>query len=292
MAVPSACASRWDDIRASFERHRDELATSYPDALEEIGLIHTALIKIGQLIRSSPPINGNSPTWKKLTAQAESERAVLCKHLDGKPMLTGMRRLYAATFRQMAESTVPEATEQATEKADEFREQRRRKRVPSGDNSQALQAKKSSNKAPPQVQTRNFYAPLKSAMEVEERQGNSSTDAGDKAPSQAGRPPPIFLTATTNRLQLQKKLRAFVKGSFDFRNTRNRTRIVTKELSDFSVITAFFQEENLSFYTVHPKSLKPIKAVIRHLPSLTPAEEIYEALEGLGFDIISVRQMT
>jgi hypothetical protein len=151
MAVPSACASRWDDIRASFERHRDDLATSYPDALEEIGLIHTALIKIGQLIRSSQPINGNGATWKKLTAQAESERAVLCKHLDGKPMLTDMRRLYAATFRQMAESTVPEATQNA----EEFREQKRRKRVPSGENSQALQAKKSSSTAPPQVQTRN-----------------------------------------------------------------------------------------------------------------------------------------
>jgi hypothetical protein len=71
MAGPSACASRWDDIRASFERRRDDLAASYPDALEEIGLIHTALIKIGQLIRSSPPINSNGAVWKQLTAQAE-----------------------------------------------------------------------------------------------------------------------------------------------------------------------------------------------------------------------------
>jgi hypothetical protein len=55
MAVPTACASRWDEIRASFGRHRDDLAVSYPDAVEEIGLIHTALIKIGQLIRSSSP---------------------------------------------------------------------------------------------------------------------------------------------------------------------------------------------------------------------------------------------
>jgi hypothetical protein len=35
-----------------------------------------------------------------------------------------------------------------------------------------------------------------------------------------------------------------------------------------------------------------MKAVIRHLPSLTPAEEIYEALQELGFDIISDKQMT
>jgi hypothetical protein len=207
-------------------------------------------------------------------------------------MLTDMRRLYAATFRQMAESAVPEATQEA----EEFREQRRRKRVPSGENSQALQVKKSSSTAPqmapPQVQTWNFNAPLRNRMEVEERQGNSSKDAGDQATSQAGRPPSIILTAATNLLQLQKKLRAFVKGSFEFRNTRNGTRVVTKELSVFSAIKAFFQKKNLSFYTFHSKSLKPIKAVIRHLPSLTPTEEIYEVLEELGFDIISVKQMT
>jgi hypothetical protein len=38
--------------------------------------------------------------------------------------------------------------------------------------------------------------------------------------------------------------------------------------------------------------LKPIKAVIRHLLSVTPAEEIYEALTDLGFDVMSVKQMT
>jgi hypothetical protein len=94
--------------------------------MEEIRLIHTALIKVGQLIRSSTPINGNGTVWKQLTAQAESERAVLCTHLDSKPMLTAMRRLYAATFRQMAESAIPEATQQA----EEFRKQRRRKGSP------------------------------------------------------------------------------------------------------------------------------------------------------------------
>jgi hypothetical protein len=86
--------------------------------MEDIGLIHTAIIKIGQLIRASPPINGNGAVWKGLTAKAESERAVLCKHLDGKPMLTAMRRLYVATFRQMAETAI----EEAAQPSEEFRE--------------------------------------------------------------------------------------------------------------------------------------------------------------------------
>jgi hypothetical protein len=113
-----------------------------------------------------------------------------------------------------------------------------------------------------------------------------------QATCQADRPPPIILMAETNLLQLQKKLRVFVKGSFEFRNTRNGTRFVTKVLSDFSAITAFFQKENLSFYIFHSKYLKPKKALTQHLPSLTPTEEIYKALEELGWDIISVKQMT
>jgi hypothetical protein len=36
----------------------------------------------------------------------------------------------------------------------------------------------------------------------------------------------------------------------------------------------------------------PIKAVILHLPSDTPVEDISNSLEDLGFNVINVRQMT
>jgi hypothetical protein len=35
-----------------------------------------------------------------------------------------------------------------------------------------------------------------------------------------------------------------------------------------------------------------MKAVIRHLPHNTPAEDISDGLLSLGFDVISVKQMT
>jgi hypothetical protein len=40
------------------------------------------------------------------------------------------------------------------------------------------------------------------------------------------------------------------------------------------------------------ESQKPVKAVIRHLPINTPAQDISEGLENLGFDVVSVKQMT
>jgi hypothetical protein len=41
-----------------------------------------------------------------------------------------------------------------------------------------------------------------------------------------------------------------------------------------------------------PKSEKPMKVVIRHLPHNTPAEDISNRLVSLGFDVISAKQMT
>jgi hypothetical protein len=37
-------------------------------------------------------------------------------------------------------------------------------------------------------------------------------------------------------MKLQRQIRDIVKGSFEFRNTRSGTRIVTKEMEDFTAI--------------------------------------------------------
>jgi hypothetical protein len=100
------------------------------------------------------------------------------------------------------------------------------------------------------------------------------------------------LTAATNLMQLQKRIKAIVTSNFEFRNNMSGTRIVTKEMADFSAIRKHLEDNNLSYFTFLPKSEKPIKAVIRHLPSDTPAQDISDGLVDLGFDIISVRQMS
>jgi hypothetical protein len=60
---------------------------------------------------------------------------------------------------------------------------------------------------------------------------------------------------------LQKKARGLVKGKFKFHNTQHGTRVVTKEMTDFSAIKSLFLNEKLPFFTFHPKSQKHIKAV-------------------------------
>jgi hypothetical protein len=67
------------------------------------------------------------------------------------------------------------------------------------------------------VSTRNFFAPLRTAdMDTE------PTEAEQEAPRNSGGPP------ATTPIRLQSDLKQHVKGEYDFRNTRNGTRIITK----------------------------------------------------------------
>jgi hypothetical protein len=61
---------------------------------------------------------------------------------------------------------------------------------------------------------------------------------------------------------------------------------------DYLAVKSFFNQHSPSYFTFFPKSEKPIKAVLRHLPSNTPAQDISEGLVDLGFDVISVKQMS
>jgi hypothetical protein len=93
-------------------------------------------------------------------------------------------------------------------------------------------------------------------------------------------------------MHLQKVIKSVVKENFEFRNTRNGTRVITKILADFSAVKSHLETNNLPYFTFYPKYLNPFKAVIRYLTMNTPAEDISEGLMELGFDIISVKQMT
>jgi hypothetical protein len=88
---------------------------------------------------------------------------------------------------------------------------------------------------------------------------------GQKVPtSKAGRPPPIVLTSTVNLMSLQKELKVLLKGFFEFRNAKAGTRIVSREMADYSAIRHYLDCQHLNYCTFLPKSEKPIKAVIRH----------------------------
>jgi hypothetical protein len=83
-----------------------------------------------------------------------------------------------------------------------------------------------------------------------------------------------------------------VSENFEFRSTGNGTRVTARNMVDFQSVKSHFDTQNLSYYSFFPKYEKPIKAVRRHLLLNTPAEDISDGRVSLGFDDVSVKQMT
>jgi hypothetical protein len=94
------------------------------------------------------------------------------------------------------------------------------------------------------------------------------------------------MTSTTNLIRLQSDLKERVKWEYDFRNTRNCTRIITKEMANYSAMKPYLERNNL------PKFWKAYKGCN---PSPSPryaSGRHFQQPEDLGFNVISVRQLT
>jgi hypothetical protein len=148
--------------------------------------------------------------------------------------------------------TANKTSSEPTTQDDEFREVKRSKRQNSNGNSQST--KKSTKtvptsaavKLPPKsVSTRNYCAPLRTTEMDTETTGAENTLPEQESPKNLGRPPPIVMTSTTNLIHLQSDLKELVKGAYEFRNTRNGTRIITKEMADYSAMKSYLEKNNL-----------------------------------------------
>jgi hypothetical protein len=60
----------------------------------------------------------------------------------------------------------------------------------------------------------------------------------------------------------------------------------------YLAMKSYLEKNNLQYFTFPPNSKKPVRVIIRHLTPYTPAEDISNSLEGFGFSVINVRQLT
>jgi hypothetical protein len=117
------------------------------------------------------------------------------------------------------------------------------------------------------VLTHNFFTPLRATDMETETTGTENTLPVQKIPRKPGRLSPTMIISTTNLIQLQSELNDHVKGEHQFRNTRNETHIIRKDMEDYSAMKSCLEKNNLHYFTFSPDSEKPMKAVIRHLPT-------------------------
>jgi hypothetical protein len=260
MAGPNAYEKRWAETLSSYERNMVEITKIHPDSLEIIRPIQADLITTGHLINSSPRNNGNGKIWREIITRAEAERAVLCKHLEGKALYSALLRLYATTHKELRDSLQPELEEPFKE----FREQRRRKRNPS--EGQPTTPKKAAGttgsvgdpSVRPQVDlpTRNFYAPLRAERELED------SSKQQKPTNKAGRPPPHNPDVCSEPHSAVEATKNVVKDDFEFRSAKIGIRSVPKGMDDFEKVKTHFSKSDLSYFSFFPRFQKPIKAVI------------------------------
>jgi hypothetical protein len=293
----------WAERRASLKSEYQVLIKQYPDADPQYRLLYEAICNIEDLAGCTPAAVGESAEWTAIVNTAEDNRATYCKALSGSVLFSALHGTYTVAlieFKSLlkasnsAGGTATGIESVKPTQEDGFKEVRRRKRHST--NEAAPTSKKPAAEAQSttakEVATRNFFAPLRATAMDTDSSVTEATTPEEAVPGKAGRPPPIILTANTNLIQLQRQLKNVAKGDFEFRNTKNGTRVITKSMTDFKTVKSFFSTQNLSYYSFFPKSEKPIKVILGHLPINTPAQDISDGLVTLGFDIVSVKQMT
>jgi hypothetical protein len=270
----------WMDKRSSPKTEYNSIVGTLPDATASIQQLLEVLCSIEGLASCTPVSE-----WAATFSSAEDN----CKSYY-KAIFSSLNGTYTVTLNELKNSLKASSHAAQTKQEYGLKAIRSRKRHLTVE---ATYTPKKAALPTSTVARKNCYPPplrptnMDTDVPVTE---SKSTEA--EATGKSGRPPPIILTSATNLIQLQKQLKGMAKQSSEFRNTRNGTRVVTKDMVDYQVVKTFFETKSLSYYTFNPKTEKPIKAAIRHLPINTPAEDIADGLMDLGFDVISVRQMS
>ena len=78
-----------------------------------------------------------------------------------------------------------------------------------------------------------------------------------EAPRKSGRPPSVVITSATNLIRLQGDLKEHDKGEYEFRNTQNGTRIITKEMTDYSAMKSCLNINFFQYFTCQSSNPPP-----------------------------------
>jgi hypothetical protein len=53
-------------------------------------------------------------------------------------------------------------------------------------------------------------------------------------------------------MKFQGELKPLIKGTFEFRTTRNGIKVVTKDMADYSALMRYLDASIIPYYTFHP----------------------------------------
>jgi hypothetical protein len=279
-----------------------QLIGQFPGTDAQLKQLLKLIRDIDEMARYTPASEDESEQWSSIVSTAEKNRQKFCSVLNGNNLFSTLYITYTVVLHELkavlktstpaGQSKTPKSA--ATQEYG-FKEVRGvngkvQKRLPQLKDSSVYRRRQ----APPlkEAATRNFFAPLRESDMDTDSTKTEATPREAAAPAKPGRPPSKVLTSAVNLFLLQKQLRFVVSENFEFRSTRNGTRVITRNMSDFQSVKLHIDSQNLSYFSFFSKPEKPINSVIRHLPHNTPTEDTSDGLVSLGFDVVSVKQMT
>jgi hypothetical protein len=220
------------DKRSSLNTEYNSIVGTHPDAAASIQQLLNMLCSIEDLASCSPASVGESEEWAAIVSSAEDNCESYCKALRGKALFSALYGTYTVTLNEL--KNVLKASSQAgqTKQEDGFKEVRSRKRHYTGEAARTPK-KAALSTSTVTVATKNFFAPLRTTNMDTDAPVTESKSTEAEATGKSGRPPPIILTSAANLIQLQKQLKSVAKQSFEFRNAKNGTRVVTKDMVDY-----------------------------------------------------------
>jgi hypothetical protein len=293
----------WIDKRKALKSEYQRFLSQSRDADAQLKQLFKVLSDIEDLAGYTPASVGDRDQWSSIVSTAEKNRQNFCQALSGKTPFSSLYGTYTIALQELKallKARTPadptQTPKPASTQEDGFTEVRRRKRQSS--NTATLTSKKKKDvppqclpsETPPPRSPHETFSPFLRTTDMDSDSYGTETNPQEEAvPVNTCRPPPIVPTSVTNLIQLQKQLKSVVKEDFEFRTTRNGTRVIRRGMVGFLAVKFHFEKNNLSYFTFNPKSEKPIKAVIRHLPQNTPAVDICDGLVSLGFDVISAK---
>jgi hypothetical protein len=108
--------------------------------------------------------------------------------------------------------------------------------------------------------TRNVFDPLRDLVTEEAPEtGIHEEDSEISQRFGKDRINSIIITTQINMLKFQGEIKSIAKGSFEFRNTKNGTRVIVREMAEYLAIKSQLEKKKILFYAFHHKTLKRLR---------------------------------
>lgn len=156
-----------------------------------------------------------------------------------------------------------------------------------------------------EILTRNKFAPLSADTKVVRDVLHSGMENGKDDvvvrpvlrgnTKMSSRYPPVTIVNTDGKLDLKmifSNIKLLIKSEFKIRNfNRFKTSIFVSTSADFDIIVSYLKQHKIPFFTHVPRDRKPIKMVLKGLPSSFTNDEIADELKKSA-QVVSVTQFS